>query len=274
MKNVRLHLDDAIALDVRTLRGEMISEVPGPPVFDDGRSYRLRVAAAEMSIDMPSLSALLNRYVFAYDGAPLSDITVTATADGRLEQKATLHKGVALPVSMTASVSPTPEGKLRLHVDTVKAAHVPAKGLMDLFGLKIESLVDLKQRRGIAIDGNDIVLEPGRTLPPPSIDGYITHARVENGRLVQTMAPAHGSPPAPLTPPEARANYIYFFGADIRFGKLTMHDADLQLIDADPRDPFDFYPVKYRGQLIAGYSKNLANGGLKTFMPDFADLKK
>jgi hypothetical protein len=53
-----------------------------------------------------------------------------------------------------------------------------------------------------------------------------------------------------------------------------MHGADLQLVDADPRDPFDFYPAKYRAQLIAGYSKNLPNGGLKTFMPDFSDLKK
>jgi hypothetical protein len=34
-----------------------------------------------------------------------------------------------------------------------------------------------------------------------------------------------------------------------------MTDADLQLIDADPRDPFDFYPARYQAQLVAGTRK-------------------
>jgi hypothetical protein len=35
-----------------------------------------------------------------------------------------------------------------------------------------------------------------------------------------------------------------------------MSDADLQLIDADDRDWFDFSPQEYERQLVAGYSKN------------------
>ena len=53
-----------------------------------------------------------------------------------------------------------------------------------------------------------------------------------------------------------------------------MHDADLQLIDSDPKDPFDFFPSKYEGQLVAGYSKNTPAGGLRTYMPDYADLSR
>jgi hypothetical protein len=60
---------------------------------------------------------------------------------------------------------------------------------------------------------------------------------------------------------------------DIRFGKLTMSDADLQLIDADPRDPFDFFPAHYDVQLVAGYSKNTPAKGLKTYMPDYGDIR-
>ena len=66
---------------------------------------------------------------------------------------------------------------------------------------------------------------------------------------------------------------FYFSGSVIRFGKLTMTAADLQLIDLDERDPFDFHPAKYNDQLVAGYSKNTPAKGLKTYMPDFADLK-
>jgi hypothetical protein len=51
-----------------------------------------------------------------------------------------------------------------------------------------------------------------------------------------------------------------------------MRDADLMLIDADPRDVFDFSPSQYRRQLTAGYSKNGEGGVLRTLMPDFNDL--
>jgi hypothetical protein len=67
---------------------------------------------------------------------------------------------------------------------------------------------------------------------------------------------------------------VYFSGASIRFGKLTMTGSDLQLIDADERDPFDFFPARYNRQLVAGYSKNTPNGGLETYMPDFEDLDR
>ena len=52
----------------------------------------------------------------------------------------------------------------------------------------------------------------------------------------------------------------------------SMKPADLQLIDSDPKDPFDFFPSKYQGQLVAGYSKNTPSGALRTYMPDYGDL--
>jgi hypothetical protein len=64
---------------------------------------------------------------------------------------------------------------------------------------------------------------------------------------------------------------MYYRGGTLRFGKLTMSDADMQLIDANPRNPFDFYPDRYITQLVAGYSKNTKSGGLKVYMPDYAD---
>ena len=53
--------------------------------------------------------------------------------------------------------------------------------------------------------------------------------------------PSKGRPTALTLPSPAARNYVYFGGGSITFGKLTMRDADLQLIDADPRDPFDFF---------------------------------
>jgi hypothetical protein len=274
MKNVRLHADEGIVLDVRHLRGEMISRTAGqPPVFDDQRSYTLRVHAAEVALDMPSLTNLMNHHIFAYEDAPLGGITVEID-EGQLKLKGKLHKGITVPISMKADVLATPDGRMRLKTEKVSALSVPARKLMDLFGLQLDEVVSLKERRGIEIQDNDIIIAPGQVLPPPEMQGHLSRVAIVNGRLEQTFVSATGASPARLAPPDpASRNYVYFSGSDIRFGKLTMSGADLQLIDSDPKDPFDFFPARYKGQLVAGYSKNTPPGGLKTYMPDYSDLK-
>jgi hypothetical protein len=46
----------------------------------------------------------------------------------------------------------------------------------------------------------------------------------------------------------------------------------MQLIDANPRDPFDFAPAHYEAQLVAGYSRNTPRKGLQVFMPDYSHV--
>ena len=275
MKNVRLHVDEGIILDVTRLRGVMISRVEGaPPVFDDQKSYVLHLQTGEMSMDMTSLQNLMNRHVFGYRDSPLKDVSVQP--DGaRLKLKGKLHKGINIPFSTTVSVSTTPDGQMRLHVESLKAVGLPAKGLLDLFGLKLDTVIDIKKRRGVTVEENDIVIAAGQVLPPPEILGRLTRVAVQGNRLVQTFDDPGKGRPARLVPPSPRArNYVYFAGGNITFGKLTMHDADLQLIDADPDDPFDFFPARYLAQLVAGYSKTTPAKGLKTYMPDFNDVPK
>jgi hypothetical protein len=244
-----------------------------PPIFDDQRSYVLDVAAAEIAIDVTSLQNLMNDYVLAGDGAPLKDVQL-AVRDGRLELKGKLRKGIVVPFSAKASVGVTSDGRMKLHVESMKAIGVPAKGLLDLFGLEVDDLMTLT-KRGVTVSEDDIILEPGQIVPPPEIRGRLTHVAVTANGLVQTFGDAGTRRLAPLPKPAPDArNFIYFGGGDIRFGKLTMTDADLQLIDADPRDPFDFFPAHYNQQLVAGYSKNTPAKGLKTYMPDYEDLRK
>jgi hypothetical protein len=216
----------------------------------------------------------MNRHVFAYEGSPLRNLTVEPDGQ-RLKMKGKLHKGVDIPFSTTASVSTTGDGRMRLHVESMKAVGVPAKGLLELFGLKLDDVVDIKKRRGVEVQDNDIVLAAGQILPPPEIAGKLTRVVVQGNRLMQVFDEPGQPRPARLTLPSPGArNYVYFGGGTITFGKLTMRDADLQLIDADPSDPFDFFPARYNAQLVAGYSKNTPAKGLKTYMPDFADLPK
>ena len=105
-------------------------------------------------------------------------------------------------------------------------------------------------------------------LPAPETRGRLVKAFVRGDRLVQVFG--RGAAVAAA----GGGNYIWFRGGTIRFGKLTMSETDLKLIDMDPRDPFDFYSARYNDQLVAGYSKNTPQKGLRTYMPDFGDLTK
>lgn len=274
MKDVRLHVDDGIVLDVRSLRGEMVSTVHGqPPVFDDPRSYVLNLSSADIVADMASLATLMNRHVFGYEDAPLKDLELSID-DGKLKQAGKMKKGVWLPFSTKATVFATPDGRLGLHTESVKALHLPATKLLDLFGLSLEDLVGLEKRRGIEIKDDDVILSPGRVLPPPEMRGHLSRVEIAGNALHLVYGAPGGRAPAALTPPDPKAkHYVYFSGHVIRFGKLTMTGADLQLIDADDKDPFDFFPAHYDRQLVAGYSKNTPQKGLRTYMPDYSDLR-
>ena len=270
MKNVHLHADDGIILDVAYLRGQMISRTAGqPPVFDDPTSYVLRVGAGDVSMDLASLENLLNQRIFAGPNSPLSDIHVKIADDGRLQQSAKLHKGpVTMPVSMKATVSAAPDGRLKLHVETEKALGVPTTGLLSLFGLEVDDLVRLKNQRGVEIAGNDIFITPGLVVPPPELSGKLASVAIKNGRLVQTFV-RDASAATPLHRPTSAPNYVYFSGSVLRFGKLTMTGADLQIVDGDTSTPFDFFPREYAKQLVAGYSLSTESGGLIAYMPDY-----
>jgi hypothetical protein len=270
MRNVALHIADGAVLAVAFLNGEFISRSSTePPIFDDPGSYTLRMKSGDLAIDAASLTALLKNSLSKYP-SPLHDVTVTFE-EGLLRAKGTLHKGVSVPFSMTASVAATPDGRLRLHAEKVKAVGVPVKGLLDLVGVDVEDLMKMPPESGIRADKDDLLLDTAALMPPPRMEGKLTSAAVTGGRLRLRMAGAAAPPPRPATLPLPSArNYLYFFGGSIRFGKLTMADADMQLIDADPSTPFDFFPAKYEAQLVAGYSRNTRRKGLQVFMPDYS----
>ena len=272
MKNVNLHVAEGVVLKIHSLRGALLRTAASrPPVFDERDSFVMRVDAGEIALTTASLTALMNDYVFAYRKAPIKDLEITTDDKGRLEQEGVLDKKVDIPFKVKAVMMPMPDGRIRLHAKSIKAAGLPVKGLMGLLGIEMDDMVKIQSGRGIAVDGNDFILDPQWMLPPPRLRGKVTAVRIEGDEIVHVF----GSGPAAgrrLCPYTSYRNYMYFRGGNLRFGKLTMADADLALIDQDPKDPFDFNLDRYNDQLVAGYSKNTPSRGLKTFMPDANDL--
>jgi hypothetical protein len=273
MRHVRYHVDERVVLEIEHLRGALVPTGNAPPWFDDPASFTLAIDTGTVGVTPASLSALLNDYVFHYDETPLKHLKVTIER-GQLKQTGTLHKGIDLPFTIRARLESTADGRLRLHPVSVKVAGIGVTGLMRTFGIELEKLVKVRQGRGVEMHGNDFLLAPAGLLPPPRIAGRVAAVRLEPDRIVQTFG---GSTRAGRTTrlhpsvPAAR-NYMFYQGRVLRFGKLTMEEADLQIVDADPSDPFDFYLAHLNEQLAAGESRNQRDFGLVTVMPDYDDL--
>jgi hypothetical protein len=273
MENVLFHLGNGVDLHVRTLSGQLVSAKPGePPVFEDLNSYVVEIESARVSMTPESLTSLMNNVVFADARAPIKKLKVEIDGN-ELKQTGVLRKRIDVPFTMHASVAAAPDGRVRIHPTSLKAAGFVSKRVLDFFGLELEKVVKPGPGSHMSVEGDDLLMDPQQVMPPPRIRGRVTRAWIADGVVFEqigTAAPQHA-----LVPPDRRfPNYMYYRGGTLRFGKLTMTDADLMLVDDDPSDPFDFSPAQYDEQLMAGYSKNTASHGLITHMPDLDDLQR
>lgn len=271
MRNVDLHIDATHFLSVRRLRGEAVSTRPDhPAVLDDESSFTLRVTSGTVALSGEALSALLNDHVFAYKGSPLRDLHVR-TSGTQLVQRGIMHKGVDIPFEMTASLSLEPDGRIRLHPTKTRILGVNGEKLLHALGLHLDKLLDLRGAHGASVKGDDLFLQPTEILPPPAISGRLASIRVEGSEVVQdfVVLPDDSIFAGYARPDSAAPNYIFFRGGQLRFGKLLMSDTDLQIVDADSRDPFDLYLKEYNKQLTAGTSRTLPDLGLRVLMPDY-----
>ena len=264
MRNVMYHFTDSVAVHIRTLQGQLVPKGE-LPVFDDKQSFTLDIKAAEIAMTPDSLGNVLNSYVFAAHDAPLKDVKVSIE-NGALKVKGKLHSKGDISFEAEGHLSATPDGRIRLHTEKMKALHLPVKGMMDVLGVKIADLINTGKVRGVSVDKDDIILDPAGLLPPPHIAAKVTAVRLESNNIVQVVG-ATGAAKASGT-----GNYMAYRGNQLRFGKLTMSDTDMILIDMDPKDPFDFYLDHYKEQLVAGYTKETPSFGLRVFMRDFNKL--
>jgi hypothetical protein len=268
MQHVDFHVDSTIVLRIGYLRGALQPVSPDhSPYFDDKHSFVLGIDTARVALTPGGLSDLLNRYTFAYPGSPLRHLKITIEK-GLLKQQGTV-RGISFTI--VGELTLTPDGELRLHPSSIKAVGMKVGGLMKFLGLNLEKLVKLKGARGVRIQKDDFFLSPTEMLPPPLVKGHVGALEVTDSAIVLGFVPAEGAaPPRPLAVPRPRPeNYMYYRGGVLRFGKLTMHDADLLIMDAEPEDPFDFFLDQYNAQLVAGYSKNTPDFGLVVTMPDY-----
>jgi hypothetical protein len=164
-----------------------------------------------------------------------------------------------------------PSGEIRLRPQKIKVLGISAGGLMRALDIDLDEVMDVSGAKGVRLEGNDLFIDPEVALPPPRLRGQMTSIRVEQGALVQVFGDPE--PQDSSDTGSARGNFMMFTGGLLAFGKLLMADADMQVIDGDPSDPFDFSLAAYHSQLVAGYSETLPDRGLRVRMPDLAEVR-
>jgi hypothetical protein len=263
MRNISYHYTDGIAVQIQQMTGMLRpTEAGHMPVFDDTKSFDIEVSSAQVFVTVDSMAHVLNDYVLARKDAPIKDISIQTKGNSLVVK----GKKGALPFEAMVTLSVNSDGEIVLHTEKVRVAHLPVKGLMDFLGLEMADMINTKKIHGIRADGDNLILNTEKVLPPPHIQGKISSVSVQGNNIVETI----GTPGK--TAPLMAGNYMAYRGGSVTFGKLTMADADLTLIDMDAKDPFDFYFQRYKEQLTAGYSKTTSTFALRVYMRDFNKL--
>jgi hypothetical protein len=234
------------------------------PSFDNPDSFDLNVQTGVIRANIGDIGQFLNT---SLADSPLTNIRLSA--DGpNLKMTGTLHKGIPLPVRVLASVSATTDNRVRLHIVKIDVLKMPIKGLLHLFHISPADLMKTNVQ-GLEVQGNDILLDTHQLLPPPHIRGHLTQVSVES----PDIQAAYGDAKDDVERAEVWRNFCSLRGGVIDFGKITMNNVDLMMIDISKDPWFDLDLVNYREQFASGYTRMTANSGLQIFMPDRRDLQ-
>src|SRR5262249_34988084 len=211
-----------VSVQIRSLSGALTPVGEHPfPVMDDKDSFKIHIDSADILINPRDLGEVLNSYVFARPKSPVGGVSISIEK-GQLKVKGKLRDKGNIPFETVGTLSPTPDGKVRLHGDKIKALHVPVKGLMEAFGVEIDDLIKSGKVPGVIAEENDLILDLQQVLPPPHIEGAVTAIRIEGNGILTTFGKATekvaAKPPA--------SNFMAYQGNHMQFGKLTMDDVD------------------------------------------------
>ena len=266
-RNIIFHVMDDVHLDVKSVDALLLpSSLSEPVTLDDPNSMKVRMQSGDTSISAEDMSTLLNKYALPRSNLPLRDVKVTFE-DGEAHFTGKVHKLIDLPFSASATVGVTAKGNFHLHFNNITAAGILHKKLLDFFGLSIADLAKRDQAHSFHIHGDDVDFPIHILFPAPYFTGYMSSATIVGDRMVQVFGVIKPFTPAPV-PAE---HYIYFRGGVMAFGRLSMQGVDLEMLNKDGDNEFEFSIQNIFRQVLAGYLKNLPDHGLVGYIASYRD---
>lgn len=248
---------------VRWIRGLMLrTQRDREPSFDAPDSFVLEIQKGIIHVKLDDITAFLNSA-----DIPLKKISLKAE-NGQFHLHGTIHKIVPLSVELIGTLSPLPDGRLQFHLKKINVLKLPLKGFLGIFHIKLDDLAGSVKAPGVQIADNDIFFDTQQLLPPPHIHGKITRLIIADSELKLVYGDAKDDD-------EQLAqwhNFLRLVGGTVSFGKLTMRNTDLTMIDAVEEPWFKLDLTNYQTQLVYGTTRVTSKAGLEIYMPDIDSL--
>ena len=265
--HVIFHQTSGLQLKVRWLLGRMYPTRPGAiPTFDDPTSFNVEVLEGTMAIPLGNLASLLNTENNGQ--AKLKNVKISVRGPEEIQVTGILHK--MLPIQIIGHLDTTAEGKIRIQITKLKVMKMPIKRLLGVMKISVADLLDEKAAKGVAISGNTILLDTNTLFPPPRNIGKISAVRLTKDGDLEEI---YGKSQRDVTRTTHWRNYLQLSGGAVKFGKLTMSETELIMIDTTQNDWFNFDLSRYRQQLAEGDMRMTRTAGLEIFLPDVTKLK-
>lgn len=263
--NLELRKGANFRIYVRWLRGQMEPlRKNQPPSLDDEESFLFHIDRGLIHANIGDIETYLNSSQ-AGQQSPLKNMKLSGEGSS-LKISGTLHKFlVPLPVEVVGTLSPATNGRIHFTVSKINVLKVPVKALMGGLKVEVNDVVGTKPVKGIEVSNNDIFLDTAELLPPPHIRGQISSIIFKAPDAVVTYGETSPDDDAELA---QWHNFLRLRGGSVQFGKLTMNQADLTLIDASDDGWFDLDLANYQAQVVKGFSRMTPEKGLEIFMPN------
>jgi hypothetical protein len=250
---------------VRWLRGQMARTSRNVnPSFDEPESFYIDVKTGVIHTNVGDLANFLNQDL---KNSPLKNIKLSGDRD-QLKLTGTLHKVIPLPIEVISTIGVAPDNRIQIHVNKINVLKIPFKKLLGSFNVTVASLFSSTQIDGVEVKDNDIFLDTGKAVPPPHIRGQLTSVKIINPDFQQI----YGDAKEDVTRVEQWRNFLQLRGGTIDFGKLTMRQVDLMMVDLSNNAWFDLDLTNYQDQLVNGYTRMTPQAGLQIFMPSLDQI--
>ncbi|WP_109483165.1 hypothetical protein, partial [Paraburkholderia sp. C35] len=231
VQNVDFYVSGRIGFHVRSLDAQLVPKHPGQPVdLDDPSQYDIHIIAGEVVEPWPAMAALFNDYLLDYAPRSLNDLQLTAV-DGALQVTGGIKlwnhfPGVWLPTVMRGSIAVRDERHLVYRPESVKGVGVPQAGMLRALDVPLASLTPF-QRKGVVLQGNELVFDQYTVFPPPLLQGRLASADVTDDGLVLKFKRDTGLPVA-RAPAGAGDSFVWIESGDVKmFNSLVVNGRTL-----------------------------------------------
>lgn len=277
LRNVRFCWSKQICVNTNQLTAQAVPLDGKSAVnFDDLSGFMVNVRNATVQISPRTLQGMFNESVFNYPGSNLRDLSVgieQAGEQNRVKLAGSLkYLFLWIPFEMDTNLSVDPKSNtLVIAVNTLEVFGViPATWLIEFKPFNLEKLLTLPPNKHMIIRRNLMMVKPFGLFPPPRVNGKISDISVTPKLISLSFAGTnHNFQPMP----DASAkNYIYLENGSTRFGRLGMINTQIQVIDQNPGNLFQFSLLNYQDYLPESKVQLQPNGSVKLTMADHGNL--